>query len=96
MDTSKQIFEKQRRIEKSSDVILKFVPFYDNKGYHFNIYNKDEETKYIGFVARDNKHDECTCHSFMFGNNENYQSEHGVNFNCKHLIRARTLLGDEL
>ena len=95
MDTSKQIFEAQRREEKSKDVTVKFLPFYDSKGYHFNVYN-DEKIKYIGFVAKDRIHDECTCHSFMFGNNENYQRNHGHNFNCKHLLKTRSLLGETL
>ena len=96
MDTSKQIFEQQKREEKAKNVSVKFIPFYDQKVYHFNVYDAEGKIKYIGVVAKDKLHDECTCHSFMFGNNENYQREHGRNFNCKHLICARTLLGEPL
>ena len=93
MDTSKQILEKEKREERAKDVIVRLCSS-TMQGFSFNVY-KDEETekiKYIGTITEDHKGDDCTCQSFMHGNNENYQKTHPLPFQCKHIIAAHKMM----
>lgn len=91
MNTSKQIFEKNRRIKKSK---LVDVRFYDKT--HFKVYDGDK-VKYIGHIPDSGIWDSCSCPAFYFGMEyaicppcfvSIYFSEHGHTFQCKHIIAA--------
>lgn len=93
MDNSKQIFEKEKREEKSKDVIVRLTSA-TTKGFNFDVYTNDikEKVKYIGTISKDHTDDSCTCDSFMYGNNENYVKENPLPFQCKHIIAARKMM----
>ena len=92
MQTSKQIFEKERREQRAKDVTVRLCSTSMN-GFYFNVYNDDEEKiKYIGQISQDHLHDECTCMSFMKGNSENYKRTNPLPFQCKHVIRAHSMM----
>lgn len=93
MDSSKQILEKERREEAAEGVIVRLSST-TMHGFAFNVYNNDEKLKYIGEISKDHVHDECTCHSFMFGNNEDYKKTHPLPFQCKHIIAAHKMMED--
>ena len=91
MNTSKQIFEKNKRIIKSKSVDVRF---YDES--HFKVYD-GEKLKYIGHITTDNIWNACSCPSYKFGMAymekpqcfaSIYFSEHGHTFQCKHIIAA--------
>jgi hypothetical protein len=93
METSKQLFEKERRVEKSNDVIVRLTSS-TTKGYNFDVYTDDikEKVKYIGTISQDHTDDSCTCQSFMHGNSENYQRDNPLPFQCKHIIKAHSMM----
>lgn len=95
MDNSKQIIEKERREEKAEAVILKIVST-TTKGFAFNVYKDEELTKikYIGKISKDHLDDQCTCHSYMFGNSEDYKKTHPLPFQCKHILQAHIMMED--
>ena len=93
MQTSKQILEKERREEKSNDVITRLTSC-TTKGFNFDVYTDDlkEKIKYIGTISHNHLDDSCVCQSFMHGNSENYQKENPLPFQCKHIIAAHSLM----
>ena len=93
MNTSKQIFEKEKRVEKANDEIVSLQSS-TNFGYSFNAYTDDirEKVKYFGEISKDHIHDECGCQSFMHGNSENYQRDNPLPFQCKHIIAAHSMM----
>lgn len=91
MNTSKQIFEKNRRIKKSK---LVDVRFYTKN--HFKVVD-GIKVKYCGVITTNGIFNACSCPSFKFGMDymkdakclaSNYFSEHGHTFHCKHIIAA--------
>ena len=93
MENSKQIFEKEKREEKSKDVIVRLTSI-TTKGFNFDVYTNDikEQVKYIGTISKDHTDDSCTCQSFMHGNSENFQKTSPLPFQCKHIIAAHALM----
>jgi len=93
LENSKTILEKEKRVEKSKDVITRLTSA-TTKGYNFDVYTDDlkEKVKYIGTISKDHLDDSCTCHSFMHGNSENYQRENPLPFQCKHIIAAHKMM----
>lgn len=99
MDTSKQIFEKERREKKSQEVKIQFQNPND-----FVILDDDNNIKYYGYINRKDKGlitDDCSCPSFQYGmrydkitegnlkGESNFFKEHGEAFQCKHIIKAK-------
>lgn len=91
MNTSKQIFEKNKRIKKSKSVDVRF-----HTKNHFKVYD-GSTVKYIGVITEDGIFNACSCPSFKFGMDymekpqcftSIYFSEHGHTFQCKHIIAA--------
>lgn len=93
MQTSKQILEKDERIKKSKDVIVRLSSS-TTKGFNFNVYTDEikEKLRYIGTINHNHTDDSCTCTSFMMGNSENYQRENPSPFQCKHIIASHKLM----
>ncbi len=93
METSKQIFEKEKREKKSKDVIVRLASS-TTKGFNFNVHSDElkERLRYIGTISKDHLDDSCTCQSFMHGNSENYQRENPLPFQCKHIIKAHSMI----
>lgn len=94
MNNSKQILEKERRVQRSKDVIVRLSST-NTKGFNFNVHSDEklkEKLKYIGTISEDHTNDSCTCQSFMMGNTENYQRENPLPFTCKHIIKAHSLM----
>ena len=92
LDKSKEILEQERRETKAEDVTVKLTSTTMN-GFAFTVYKDDtEKTKYIGEISKDHKSDECTCCSFMYGNNEDYVKTHPLPFQCKHIIAAHKMM----
>lgn len=93
MENSKQIFEKEKRAENSKDVIVRLTSA-TTKGYNFDVYTNDikEKVKYIGTISHDQTDDSCVCQSFMHGNSENYQRDNPLPFQCKHIIKAHSMM----
>ena len=93
MENSKTILEKERREEKSKNVITRLTSS-TTKGFNFDVYTDDlkEKTKYIGTICENHTDDSCTCQSFMHGNSENYQRDNPLPFQCKHIIAAHKLM----
>lgn len=91
MNTSKQIFEKNRRINKSK---LVDVVFYNTNC--FKVYD-GTTVKYHGVIPNDGIFNACSCPSFKYGMDypkkstcftSNYFAEHGHTFFCKHILAA--------
>ncbi len=76
LDQAKEDFAKERREEASEQVTVR-INSTTTHGFAFNVYRNDEpeRIKYIGEISKDHLHDSCTCHSFMFGNSEDYQKK---------------------
>jgi len=93
LENSKQILEKEKREERSKDVIVRLTSS-TTKGYNFDVYTNDlkEKIKYIGTISENHLDDSCTCQSFMHGNSENYQKEHPLPFQCKHILAAHKMM----
>jgi len=93
MINSKLILEEAKRIVNSVDVIVRLCSSTTN-GFSFKVLKTvDSKTsKYIGEISKDHKSDECTCSSFMFGNNENYKKTNPLPFQCKHVIKAHSIM----
>lgn len=93
METSKQILEKEKRIQRSNDVIVRLSSS-TTKGFNFNVHTDElkERLRYIGTISEDHVEDSCTCQSFMMGNSENYQRDNPLPFECKHIIKAHSLM----
>ena len=93
MENSKQILEKEKREERSKDVIVRLTSS-TTKGYNFDVYTNDlkEKIKYIGTISENHLDDSCTCQSFMHGNSENYQKENPLPFQCKHILAAHKMM----
>lgn len=93
MQNSKTILEKEKRELAAKEVIVRLTST-STKGFHFNVYTNDlkEKTKYIGTISQDHTDDSCTCHSFMYGNNENYVKENPLPFQCKHIMKAHEMM----
>lgn len=94
MNTSKQIFEKEKRIQRAKEVTVRLSSS-TTTGFNFNVYANDdlkEKIKYIGTISETHEDDSCTCQSFMHGNSENYQRDNPLPFNCKHILAAHNLM----
>ena len=91
MQTSKQIFELEKRAQRAKDVTVKLSSTSMN-GFYFNVYDDDEKIKYIGEISKDHIHDECGCMSFLKSNSENYQKTHPLPFTCKHILAVHNLM----
>lgn len=93
MENSKTIFAKEKREQRSKDVITRLTSS-TTKGFNFDVYTDDlkEKTKYIGTISEDLTYDSCTCQSFLLGNSENYQRDNPLPFQCKHIIAAHKLM----
>ncbi len=93
MQNSKQIFEKQKREERSKDVTV-VLSSSTTTGFNFDVKRNDEKErlKYIGSISENNQDDSCTCQSFMMGNSENYQKTNPLPFQCKHILAAHKLM----
>jgi hypothetical protein len=93
LENSKQIFEAEKRKRKSADVITRLTSS-TTTGYNFDVYTNDikEKVKYIGTITNDHLGDSCTCHSFMYGNNENFVKENPLPFQCKHIMKAHEMM----
>ena len=93
MNTSKQIFEQEKREKKSKDVITRLTSA-TTTGFNFDVYTNDvkEKVKYIGTISKDHLDDFCTCLSFFHGNSENYTKTNPLPFTCKHIIKAHSLM----
>jgi len=91
LQTSKQIFELEKREQRAQDVTVKLAST-TMHGYNFNVYDKEDKIKYFGEISQDHTHDECGCQSFYHGNSENYQKTNPLPFSCKHIISAHNLM----
>jgi len=91
MQNSKIILELEKRKQRDVDVSVKLASSSMN-GFYFNVYKEDDKIKYIGQISQDHTHDECTCQSFMHGNNENYTKTNPLPFTCKHILAAHNLM----
>lgn len=96
----------EARIQRAKDVGVVFV---DGNNFNI-IYLEDEfnkkmdnlkihdkgDMKYMGKIIDilPNIDDNCTCPSFYHGNGKTFQDENGFAFQCKHLIKARSLRYD--
>ena len=102
MDNSKTLFAETKRKTKSSEVWIQFIES-DGIISKFKVLDEDGNSKYEGTIKSDTPSDadKCTCLSYIYGmqydkiENEykgesNYLREHGYNFQCKHIISART------
>lgn len=104
METSKQIFEHDKRVKNSKDVILRFNAVSKDNEYQFKVYKDDGITpKYRGKIGSNGLRDSCSCPIFHFGMKfyrdekshkvySHFQNENGFNFSCKHLICAKSKL----
>lgn len=65
-------------------------------------FGEPNKEKYFGKVSKNKENDECSCPSFVYGmayekmedgtkGESRYVAEHGTAFQCKHLIRARSI-----
>ena len=102
MDTSKQIFEKERREKKAQEVKIQFI---DELLEDINVLDEEGSVKYYGHISKDTLKDDCSCPSFHYGmrydkvtaenlkGESNYFKEHGINFQCKHILRAKEVRG---
>ena len=100
METGKTILEKEKRISKSKELIIKIYTSSRNPSY-FKVYDENGNAKYFGKVTSEGPYDSCSCPSFYFGMKyakpENqtvpftslYFAEHGHTFQCKHIIGAK-------
>lgn len=93
MDSSKQIFEFEKRKQRAEDVTVRLTSS-TTKGFNFDVYTNDvqEKVKYIGTISKDHLDDSCVCQSFMHGNSENYQRGNPLPFQCKHIIAAHKMM----
>lgn len=90
METGRFVLQEEKRIEKSKDVKIVFV---DGLFEDFNVIDDEGNLKYCGKVQGKeySSTDYCTCQSYYHSNTKSYQDEHGYNFQCKHIIKARSL-----
>ncbi len=93
MNNSKQIFELEKRKEKSKKVIVRLSSS-TTKGFDFNVYTDEEieKLKYIGTISKDHTDDSCTCMSFTHGNSEDYVKINPLPFTCKHILKAHLMM----
>lgn len=95
-DTALQL---EKRTEASKSVILKFT---DYRFEGFKVQDEEGNQTHVGKIDLNNpSNDTCSCDSFYYGMQfytENqfaikvqsrYVDEHGENFQCKHIIRAK-------
>ena len=95
-DTALQL---EKRTESSHSVILKFTD-YNFEG--FTVQDKDANQTHAGKIDLNNpSNDTCSCDSFFYGMQfyresqfavkiqSRYADEHGENYQCKHIIRAK-------
>ena len=64
MENSKQLFEKEKRVQASKEVKIQFQNPND-----FVVLDDKESIKYYGHIGRSDKEflDECSCPSWVFG-----------------------------
>ncbi len=84
MDSGKETIFKDRRMARANTVNIQFVNPTD-----FNVVDEEGSLKYVGTVK---KPVNCTCHSFINLNTEQYEKAHPEPAKCKHIYRAEELL----
>ncbi len=94
-DQGKEILFLERRQERAKNTLIIFTdefgfitlkkPAKDGKILLNNI-------KYFGKITKDMLGDRCTCQSFYHGNSDKWQAEHGTAFQCKHIIKAHSMM----
>ena len=87
MDAGKETIFKDRRMARASTVKIKFVNPTD-----FNVVDEQGNLKYVGTVK---KPVNCTCHSFINLNTEQYEKSHPEPAKCKHIYQAEKILSGE-
>lgn len=96
MENSQQLKHKIARKGRAKDVNVIFT---DPNGF---VVLKEPITdgvielnniKYFGYFDPIGVKSTCGCMSFYHGNSENYVSEHGTAFVCKHLFSAAEIRG---
>ena len=100
MDNSQILKHEEARKARTKDVTIMFT---DDKGFLVLKEFGDPELsniKYFGYLDPTGVNSRCTCASFFYGmrydpvnedgtpGESNYVKEHGVAFECKHLMRA--------
>lgn len=93
------LFE-EKRISKSKEVNVQFI---NGLFEQFNVLDEKGEIKYFGVITKDMQDDDCSCQSFFYGmqydkldddskrGESRYVATNGHSFQCKHIIRARSL-----
>lgn len=95
-DTATQL---AKRVEKSKDIDIQF-----QTKQTFVIFDESKNIKYYGKLSDNKTEDECSCPSWTYGmkfdeataenkskGESRYVAENGFNFQCKHIIGARTI-----
>ncbi len=91
MDIGKQQIFLDRRKARAKEIITMFTDpngFVVLKEKPKNGVLEAKNIKYFGHLDPDR----CTCQSFYHGNSEDYQRTHCIPFQCKHIIRAKSVL----
>ena len=84
MDSGKEIIFKDRRMARATTVNIQFVNPTD-----FNVVDEEGNMKYVGTVKEPVN---CTCHSFINLNTEQYERAHAEPAKCKHIYQAENIL----
>lgn len=96
MENSQQLKHKDARKARAKDLNILFT---DPNGF---VVLKEpaidgiielSNIKYFGYFDSTGVNSDCGCTSFYHGNSENYVSEHGTAFVCKHLFGAAEIRG---
>ena len=88
--------QHEGRVQRSKDVVIQFI---DES--MFNVMD-GTKIKYLGKISEDKQSDDCTCQSFTYGQRydemedgskgeSRYEAENGHRYQCKHIIKARSL-----
>lgn len=92
METSRQILANEKRAQRSKDCKIQFTSM-DYNSANFFVLDIDDSIKYVGRVERYPSIEEaCTCPDQFHRNNTEYKNEHGFSLNCKHMIKAKSML----
>ena len=86
MDSGKETIFEERRKARANTVKIVFVNPTD-----FNVVDEEGSLKYVGTVKEPVN---CTCHSFVNLNTEQYEKSHAEPAKCKHIYRAEEILSD--
>lgn len=83
MDSGKETIFDERRKARIDKVKIVFVD-----PTHFNVVDDEGNLKYVGSVDPV----DCTCHSFINLNTEQYEKAHPEPAKCKHIYKAEYIL----